>query len=143
MQGTSDHPQRDWTLGPSARMALVISVLTFLGLVAAFLNDLPLILQIPIALFVIGLGAHGIRRLLHPAASGLKVDGRRVRVRYRGGSQSTGSLTGTPFVSPVYVGLRWRPQGKRLPRSLGVFRGQMSEPDFRRLCAALRHQGES
>lgn len=143
VQGNSDHRQRDWTLGPSAGAALVLSVLTFLGLAAAFLNDLPLIMQIPIALLVMGIGAHGTWRLLHPAVVRLKVDDQHVRVCYRGGSHSTGALAGTPFVSPVYVGLRWRPQGKRLPRSLGVFTGQMSEPDFRRLCAALRQQGES
>ncbi|WP_376695990.1 YgfX family protein [Wenzhouxiangella sp. EGI_FJ10305] len=128
-------------MGPSPGMALVLSGLTLLGLVAAFANGLPLVVQLPIALLVIGLGSRSILRLLWPDATGLAIDGESIHLRGRSGTRSTGKLDGTPFVSPVYVGIRWRNE-RRLPRALCVFRGQLSEPDFRKLCAVLRQQGE-
>lgn len=142
MHATSDRQSSEWPVGPSPVMALVLSGLTLLGLAAAFANGLPLALKLPIALLVIGLGSRSVVYLLRPFVTGLAVDGERIRVRDRSGGRSKGKLSGTPFVSPVYVGFRWRDGQRRLPRALGVFRGQLSDPDFRKLCVMLRQQGE-
>lgn len=142
MHATSDRQTNEWPVGPSPVMALVLSALTLLGLAAAFANGLPLIVQLPIALLVVGLGSRSVFRLLRPVARGLAIDGERIQLRDRSGTRSTGKLSGTPFVSPLYVGFRWRDGKRRVPRALGVFRGQLSEPDFRKLCAMLRQQEE-
>lgn len=142
MHATSDRRSNEWPVGPSPGTALALSGLTLLGLAAAFANGLPLLVQIAIALLVIGLGSRSVFRLLRPVATGLAIDGERIHLRDRSGERSTGRLVGTPFVSPLYVGFRWRDRKRRLPRALGVFRGQLSEPDFRRLCARLRQRGE-
>ena len=57
-------------------------------------------------------------------------------MRFHDGSSKSGTLNGTPFVSPIFVGFRWSPQSGRLPSVFGVFRGQMSAD---RLSPVVRH----
>ncbi len=142
MHATSDRHSNEWPVGPSPGTALALSGLTLLGLAAAFGNGLPLVVQFPIALLVFGLGSRSVFRLLRPVTTSLSTDGEKIHLRDRSGGRSTGRLVGTPFVSPLYVGFRWREAKQSVPRAFGVFRGQLSEPDFRRLCAKLRQRGE-
>ncbi|MDZ7789845.1 MAG: hypothetical protein U5L08_04985 [Xanthomonadales bacterium] len=142
MNVTSGHRVADWALGASRNAAFTVSVLTVLGVAAAFLNGVPTLIQIFIAISVVAFGGHAVRRLLFPAVSAVMVEGQQVRMRFHDGSSKSGTLNGTPFVSPVFVGFRWSPQSSRLPHALGIFRGQMSATDYRRLCATLRQQGE-
>lgn len=143
MQGTSAHRREDWPVGPARKSALMVAGLSALGLVAAFANALPLIVQLPLAITVLALGGHALRGLLQPGVRALGIEGQSVRIQEASGARSSGTLVGVPFVSPVYVGLRWCANDRRLPRSLGIFREQMDAPDFRRLCAALRQREES
>lgn len=143
MRGTSASRGSDWLpVSPSLRAALVVAGLTLAGVAAPFATGLSLFLQLPVALAALAVGGVAIMRLVHPAIRSLKIDDSRIHIDYRSGSRSSGTLTGSPFVSPLYVGFRWRPADRRLPRSFGVFRGQMAGADFRRLCAVLRQQGE-
>lgn len=142
MPGISAPRLGDWRpVGRSPMTALVVSGLTLAGASAPFATGLSLLVQIPIALVTLVAGALAVKRLLNPDIQSLKIDAARIQIRHRSGGRSSGSLIGSPFVSPLYVGLRWRPADSRLPRSIGVFRGQMTGPDFRRLCATLRQQG--
>lgn len=144
MPATSRRLRNDWPVGSARGAALAVTGLSLLACLAAFINGLPIFLQLFLALIVLAGGALAVRRLLWPEVAGLKVDGRRVRVRQASGDHAlTGELAGVPFVSPVYVGFRWRPDGARLPRSIGVFRAQLNAVDFRRLCAELRQGGET
>lgn len=142
MQGISARVHDEWRLMPARSAVFVVSALTVLALIAAFANDLPLIVRLALAAAVLALGGHALRRLLRPRVDALAVDGQSVRVRETSGARSSGELVGAPFVSPFYVGFRWRENSRRLPRSLGIFREQMDATDFRRLCAALRQRGE-
>ncbi|WP_376691023.1 YgfX family protein [Wenzhouxiangella sp. EGI_FJ10409] len=142
MQGISDQPRNDWPVGPARRSGAVVSGLIVLGLAAAFGNGAPHYVQIAVALAIVVLGGLALLRLLRPPLAGLGIDGDNVHVRAASGDRASGALVGTPFVSPVYVGFRWHEKGRRLPRSLGVFREQMDRADFRRLCARLRQRGE-
>lgn len=127
-------------MGPSLRAALVVAGLTLAGVAAPFATGLSLLIQLPAALVALVVGGHAIMRLVNPDIRSLKIDEARIHIRDRSGSRSSGKLIGSPFVSPLYVGFRWRPAEKRLPHSVGVFRGQMAESDFRRLSALLRQQ---
>jgi hypothetical protein len=116
---------------------------SLLGGLAAFANGLPTSVRFVLLLLVLVAGAVAVGRLLHPRLAGLHVDDRGVRVRKAGEPSRLARVGGTPFVSPLYVGFRLRPAGERFPRSVGVFRGQMAEDDFRRLSVALRQRGEA
>jgi len=140
--GTSNLRRNDWPTRPARKAALAVSGLSLLALVAAFANGLPLLVRIPIALLVVAMGARTIRRLVHPSINGLRIEGFRVCVRTASGPRHCGKLAGSPFVSPFYVGFRWREDDRMLPHSLGIFREQMDATDFRRLCATLRQQGQ-
>lgn len=52
-------------------------------------------------------------------------------------------LEGGCFVSPMFLGFRCRTVADRKCRSVGLFRGQLAEPAFRRLSARLRQGTES
>lgn len=142
MHATSDRRRNDGSIGPARRTAVIVSCLLLLGLVASFTNDLALPAQLSIAVAVLAMGTHAIWRLLRPRIAGLEIRGPRLRVRDACGARFSGVVVGIPFVSPFYVGFRWRQPDRRLPHSLGIFREQMSATDFRRLCATLRQQGE-
>ncbi|NEZ03912.1 hypothetical protein G4Y73_07080 [Wenzhouxiangella sp. XN201] len=127
-------------MGPSLRAALVVAGLTLAGVAAPFATGLSLLIQLPAALVALAVGGHAIMRLVNPDFRSLKIDEAQIHVRDRSGSRSSGKLIGSPFVSPLYVGFRWRPAEKRLPHSVGIFRGQMAGSDFRRLSALLRQR---
>ena len=138
------HPRDDWPVEPARGAAVAVAGLSLLACLAAFSNAMPIFLQSFLALLVLLGGGLAVRRLLRPEISGLEVVGRRIRVsRTTSSHVLSGELVGLPFVSPVYVGFRWRPEGARLPRSLGGFRAQLSATDFRRLCAELRQASEA
>jgi len=142
VNATSGRRVADWALGPSRSAAFTVSILTVLGVAAAFVNGVPHLIQIFIAILVLAVGGHAARRLLYPIVKAVRIEQDQVHIRFHDGSSKSGTLRGTPFVSPVFVGFRWSPQSSRLPHALGIFRGQMSAADYRRLCATLRQPGE-
>lgn len=141
MPATSARPRADWPVGPARGAAVVVSGLSLLACLAAFGNGSPYFVRLAMACLVAFLGGAVVLRLLRPRVGRLSVTGRRVRLDEPGRQPRTGEVVGLPFVSPLYVGFRWRPDATRLPRSVGLFREQLSESDFRRLCAELR-QGD-
>lgn len=142
MPVTSPAQGGEWRIRPARGPALLVALVTLLGILSAFNNALSLWVQLLIAGLVLAAGGVAVHRLLAPVAKGLRVQSREVRLRMPGGATLEGELQGSPFVSPLFVGFRWRPEGRRLAGSLGVFRGQMTGEDFRRLCVALRQTGQ-
>ena len=142
MSGISDPPPSDGPVGPARRPAAVVAAVTGAALVTALANDLPMPLKLTLAFLVLIGGGLAVRRLLQPALEGLSVNERGVRIRESGAVPVRGALLGKPFVSPVYVGFRWRLADGKWPRSFGIFRGQMREEDYRRLCVSLRQRSE-
>ncbi|NBB93575.1 MAG: hypothetical protein GVY32_10455 [Gammaproteobacteria bacterium] len=118
-----------------------MALLTLVAAFAPLATGMPLPGRIAGALLAIALGAIACRRLLRPRFDSLRLDGERVCMGSPDGKRLEGPLTGSPFVSPLFVGFRWHPSQRRLPASTGVFSEQMDAQDYRRLCAALR-QGE-
>lgn len=117
--------------------------LTLLGCLAVLASGLPIPAQLSLSPIAVVIGGLAIRRLIRPRIRGLRIAGATVVVHLGSKPEVSGRLVGLPFVSPLYVGFRWRPDGCRLPRSVGVFRSQMNEADFRRLCAELRQGSET
>lgn len=131
----------DANINASPGAAAALACLTALAVLAAFTNGLILPLQVVIAVFAMVVGGHAAWRLLHPGLRRLRLDGNGLRLQFHSGDRE-GRLVGRPFVSPVYIGLRWKDDRLSLPRSCGIFRDQMGGEDFRRLCAALRQRSE-
>lgn len=119
-------------------VAMVILVLAITALIAVWLSRLHPSWQLGLSLIIVGYSVYGIRRMLKPRWGRIAIDGDRVRAEDRSGRRISGRLVGQSFVSPVFVGLRWREEHSRLPRTVGIFREQVPEDDFRRLCVALR-----
>lgn len=122
-------------------LALVVLMLAVAALIAVWLSRLHPAWQLGLSVVVAGYSVHGIRRALKPRWVRIAIDGERVRAEDRSGRRLSGMLVGQSFVSPVFVGLRWREDNARLPQSVGIFRKQVPGDDFRRLCAALRFPG--
>ncbi len=142
MHDTSVRNPDRWPVGPAPVAASCVGGLTILGFAAAWLNGLALIVQIPIAVGTLALGGFAVDRLRRPTIKRIQVDGLRVRTEDASARRREGAVSGAPFVSPLFVGIRWRTPGRRLPRATGIFREQLHRDDFRRLCATLRQQGE-
>lgn len=138
MRTPSVHTGSEGVIGPAPRAAAVVAVLGLAATGAAFANALPLPLRCAIALIMLIVAARAVAGLIWPRWRRITVDGDRFRAEAGSGQCISGMLAGRPFVSPVFVGLRWREEGTRMPRTVGIFREQMPTDDFRRLCAALR-----
>jgi hypothetical protein len=117
---------------------VAIVLLAVAASAAVVVSDLPPLLR---ALAVLAAGiyaAYEVLRLLRPAVEGLRLDGERMVLRWRGGESTEGLLVGRPFVSGLYIAMVWRPARGGRARRIGLFRDQMAPADFRRLAAALR-----
>jgi len=132
----------EWPIAGAPRTAVLLAVVTALGLIAAFANGLPVLLQWIVGLVALFVGIRGVGQLVRPNISTLSIERRRLRVRQAAGQCLSGRVSAA-FVSPLFVGLSWRPENSRWPRSLGIFREQMAPEDFRRLSAQLRRGGEA
>lgn len=62
----------------------------------------------------------------------------RIRLRYAQGQEHSGTLDGSAFVSPFYIGFRIRTRDGR-GRSAGLFRDAVGDEDFRAIAARLRY----
>ncbi|MFW5927309.1 MAG: hypothetical protein ACOCSR_04585 [Wenzhouxiangella sp.] len=125
--------------GASRRLALLVFTLTLVALVAVWAARLPWFVQIGLSIALIGHGGASIRHMLTPRWQRLRIDGEHFRLEYADGKALSGRLGRSHFVSPLYIGLALRPQGRRWPRSLGVFRHQTDGDSFRRLAVHLRY----
>lgn len=139
---TSEHafsgPGADgWRIGPATGPAALVGILAVPSAAAAWFNGLPWPLRTAALLLVVALAARAIKQLLFPQTVRIKISGPTVCFESAGHGSGTGTIAGTPFVSPFYAGFSWTGQG-RLRRSFGVFRTQMNERDYRHLCVALR-----
>lgn len=128
----------DGLIGPAPRAAAAVAALGLAATGAAFANALPLPLRCAVALIALIIAARAVFALIRPRWRRIALDGDRILAEDRSGRCISGKLAGRPFVSPVFVGLRWREKNARLPQAVGIFREQVPEDDFRRLCAALR-----
>jgi hypothetical protein len=120
-----------------------VAVISVLGCLAVLSSGLPAPNSLVLSALALVFGAIVATRRFRPGIVGLRVQGSIVLVTRASVAELPGRLVGLPFVSPVYVGFRWRPEGARLPRAVGVFRHQMKAADFRRLCAELRQGSEA
>lgn len=142
MQDNSARNPDDCPVGPAPVWASLVGGLTLLAFSVVWLNSLSLMLQLPIGLATLLLGFFATRRLLDPAVTSIRVDGLRMRVCDASGSRIDGSLSGVPFVSPFFIGIRCQVPGRRWPLTLGIFREQLDDRHYRRLCASLRQSDE-
>lgn len=136
-------PVADASIAPAPRTAIVVTALTLATVAAAFAVALSLPWRVFIALIALAVGGLSLVNLLRPRWRRMRIDGDRIVLECRSGRRLTGLVSGRPFVSPVYIGLRWHGEGGRLPRPVGIFREQMRPDDYRRLCVALRFPGMS
>lgn len=85
------------------------------------------------------IGAGGWISLRHPRIRSVNLEADdRIRITRRNGDEFTGSMAGSAFVSPAYIGFRIRRRDGRT-RVVGLFRDAMQSADFRRLAALLRY----
>lgn len=134
-------PGADAAIAPAPRVAAGVSVLTIAALTAALTASLPLPWRLAVALAACAVGVRAVAGLLRPRWRRIRIDGSGLLLECASGRRVAGRVAGQPFVSPLYVGLRWRPEAGRLPRTIGLFREQLSPRDYRRLCVALRFPG--
>ncbi|QKK02540.1 MAG: hypothetical protein HND55_07725 [Pseudomonadota bacterium] len=96
-------------------------------------------LQLGLSMVVLAVAATVARRQLVPRWRWLRIDESRLELIDSAGRRHEGRLIGDAFVSPLFLGLRYRLSGRFLPASLGVFRCQTDSRAFRRVTVALRH----
>lgn len=130
----------EWPVRESVPVALLVTAIALLALLACFANGLQMALQWLIAPAIVFAAAASIRRRLRPGIRSLRIDGDRLLVRDACGLREV-RLGRRAFVSPFFIGIRWQDSGGfPWPRALGIFRDQMADGDFRRLSAALRQR---
>lgn len=85
------------------------------------------------------IGAGAWISVRHPRVRNVSLEAdERIRITCRNGDEFTGSLSGSAFVSPAYIGFRVRRRDGQT-RTVGLFRDAMQSTDFRRMAARLRY----
>lgn len=133
----------DCTLVPSRRARLLTLLLLVAAVPALLFNGLPLAVRILLfALLPVVLLYLRQRQEAHEIQA-LALRGDQLLLQFADGRKLQTKLCRRRFVSPLFVGLGWRPPGSCRRRSLGLFPDQMSPEDWRRLCAVLRSSAHS
>lgn len=123
----------------SWRLVVLLALVLLATLAAIWLTRLPTASRVVLTLAVVGYGGLAIHSVLRPAWQRIRLAGHSIELFHRGGRRLRGRLQGAAFVTPVYIGFRVRPDSRRLPVSVGVFRDQAPLDSFRRLAVGFRH----
>jgi hypothetical protein len=129
------------------RSSLYLAVLLLLShLIAAwavYAVAVPMLFAVAMSLPVAASLAYHLARdawLLLPASwLSLSVEDRVATVVARDGSVLSGQVAGSSVVTPWFVVLRIKPDGKRRPISRTIFPDALGEEAFRKLCIRLRY----
>ncbi len=111
-----------------------MAVLTLGAIVAAQVSGLPGFARLLLSVLGLLVGMGAVLRFVRPA---LRIRLLQDAVEYRAGPRGPWrrmEAGRSCFVSPWFIGWRGRER-----RAFGVFRGQLSPDDFRRLSVRLRH----
>ena len=100
-------------------------MLGILGLAAVWWAGLPAWLSLLLALAIVVYSVRVVYRLLHPNIERLVVTGDSLALTDGQGEVRELEVTATPFVSPLFIGLRGRVDGARGARAIGLFREQL------------------
>ena len=113
------------------------------GLVAVWWAGLPAWLSLLLTLAIAAYSVRAVDRLLRPHIERLVVTSDKLALSDGPGEVRELEVTATPFVSPLFIGLRGRVDGARASRTIGLFREQLDGQTFRRLAVKLRAAAEA
>ena len=127
---------------PSPRFAVSLLLLHMMAAAAVFATAMPWMAKSSMLLLVVLSLAYYARRdvlLLQPDSwSAISLEQREVSVVTRGGAELNGQVSDNTFVSPYFVVLRVRLEGRHLPASRVLFPDSTSAGTYRELCVHLR-----
>lgn len=129
-----------WVIQSSPKVALIVTLLTIVAILAAWLNGLPLIVRLVLVVTVLAYAGIQLKELLAPRYRRIGVDPSGVVVTDAAGNSVDLTVQGKPFVSPLFIGLAARRRDNRRWTAVGLFRGQLAEDDYRGLAAWLRKE---
>jgi toxin CptA len=127
---------REIELKPSRLLGLLLLGMAALALLAIRDAALPGIVQLALAVVVIGLGIRGWRQTRHPAALRMVADGRLQGMDEQGEWRDV-EVLGDSLVSPALIVLRYRASPSHV-RSLTLLPDSAVPDDLRRLRVLLR-----
>lgn len=128
---------------PSSRLAVLLLLSHLIAAWAVFAGTLPAPFAAGISLLVAASLAYHLARdawLLLPASwHRLSVEGRVATVSARDGSVLVGRVLDGSVVTPWFVVLRVKPDGKRRPVVRAILPDALGGEGFRELCVRLRY----
>ncbi len=129
----------DSSIGPALGAALIVAILTVFAVVGLVWVGLPIWLRLLLAVVCALVGTLSCYGLVKPRWRRIKLAGAELKLADAAGTGLSARMIGRPFVSPFYVGFRWRAVAGGAVRSLGLFRGQLSADAHRRMVTLLRY----
>jgi len=127
---------------PSPRLAILLLLAHLIAALAMYATPLPLPVKLAISLLVlVSLMYHMARDalLLLPASwRHLSVADGGATVVARDGSELTGQVSGGSVVTPWFVILRIRPDGRRRSVARAIFLDALENDAYRELCVRLK-----
>ena len=131
------------TVGSSLRFALSLLVLHMMAaaivIVTAMLWQAKLVVLMLVILSLAYYLARDVLLQLPDSWRDISLDQKDVSVVTRGGTVLMGRVANQTFVSPYFVVLCVKPDGRRLPVSRVIFPDAISAAAFRELCIYLRY----
>lgn len=127
---------------PSLRFAASLLVLHMMAAAVVYATALPWAAKLAMLMLIILSLAYYLARdvlqLLRDSWRDISLDQKDVSVITRDGSVFIGEVANKTFVSPYFVVLCVKPEGRRLPVSRVIFPDAMRAGAFRELCVHLR-----
>jgi hypothetical protein len=127
---------------PSSRFAILLLLLHMMAAILAYATDIPPGARLAILLLILLSAVYYLVRdillLLPDSWREISLDQDRVEVISRDGTKLTGRLASETTVSPCFIVLRVRPEGRYLPLSRVIFPDTLSKGEFREFCVRLR-----
>lgn len=114
-------------------------LLAAFALIGLVWTGVPVWLQLLLALLGVLIGGLSCYRLLRPRWRRIRFFADEFSLTDASGTDWPARIVGRPFVSPFYVGFRWRSLSDGRVHALGLFRGQLPADAHRRLVARLRY----
>lgn len=130
-------------INPSPQLALLLSLVHLLAALAVYAAPLPLPVSMAIFLLILVSLSYHIARdalLLLPVSwRHLSIADGAATVITRDGSELTGQVAGGGVVTPFFVILRIRPDGRRGSVAHAIFPDALGEEAFREMCVRLKY----
>lgn len=140
VRSVSAPPPIDSAIDPAPGAATCVGILTACALISLFWVGIPFWLRLLLALLCVLTGALSGYRLLRPRWRRIRLfSDEEFSLIDTDGTDWPARIVGRPFVSPFYIGFRWRGLNGGRIHALGIFRGQVSDDAHRRLVTRLRY----